>query len=91
MNKPKNRTIYGTITTNLSSTQEKTSLVITGIPESCYESAKEVVIKITGDIEISHKLKRRDKTAIIVKFMNHKIKTKLLIQRKDQTEKYFFN
>lgn len=68
----------------------KNSLEITGIPESCYESTEEVVIKIAevlnvditpGDIEISHKLKRRDKTAIIVKFMNHKIKTKLYKER----------
>ena len=34
-----------------------------------------------GDIEISLKRKRRDKTTIIVKFMNHKIKTKLYKER----------
>ena len=64
----------------------KNSLEITGIPES----TEEIVIKIAevlnvditpGDIEISHKLKRRDKTIIIVKFMNHKIKTKLYKER----------
>ena len=62
----------------------KNSLEIHGVPEDAYISTEEVVIKLgevlevpisSEDIEISHKLKTRNK-AIIVKFLNHKGKSK---------------
>ena len=63
----------------------KNSLEIHGVPEDAYTSTEEVVIKLgevleapisSEDIEISHKLKTRNK-AIIVEFLNHKVKSKL--------------
>ena len=55
----------------------KNSLVIHGIPESAYTSTEEVVLKLTGavnvdvspeDIEILRKLNRKGVKPIIVKF-----------------------
>ena len=63
----------------------KNSLEIHGVPEDAYTSTEDVVTKLgevlevpisSEDIEISHKLKTRSK-AIIVKFLNHKVKSKL--------------
>ena len=60
-----------------------------GVPEDGYESTEEVVIKLGAllgvditpqDIEISHKLKRRNKP-IIVKFSSYKTKSKLYKKR----------
>ena len=58
---------------------------IHGILEAAYESSEEVVLKLalalevpsitSNDIEISHKLTTKGK--IIVKFQNHKVKSKL--------------
>ena len=65
----------------------KNSLEIHGVPKEAYSSTEEAVLAIanalevdisSNDIEISHHLKRRNNnTAIIVKFANHKDKTKL--------------
>ena len=64
----------------------KNSLEIHGIPESAYTSTEEVVLKLAGavnvdvnpeDIEISHKLNRKGVKPIIVKFQNHKVKSRL--------------
>ena len=66
----------------------KNSLEIHGVPKEAYSSTEEAVLAIanalldvdisSNDIEISHHLKRRNSnTAIIVKFANHKDKTKL--------------
>ena len=68
----------------------KNSLEIVGVPESCYTTTEEVVLKIANtlnvdispnDIEISHKLKRKEANAIIAKFVSHKVKTKLYKER----------
>ena len=59
-------------------------------PKSCYTTTEEVVLKIANalnvdispnDIEISHKLKRKEENAIIAKFVSHKVKTKLYKER----------
>ena len=65
----------------------KNSLEIHGVPKEAYSSTEEAVLAIanalevdisSNDIEISRYLKRRNNnTAIIVKFANHKDKTKL--------------
>ena len=65
----------------------KNTVEIHGIPENVYTSTEDVVLKVAealnvpvvaGDIEISHKLKRRNgMTPIIVKFASHKVKSKL--------------
>ena len=64
----------------------KNSLEIVGVPESAYESTEEVAIRIgeavnitikPEDIEISHKLRRKNSKPVIVKFLSHKVKTRL--------------
>jgi len=71
----------------------KNSLEITGVPESCYSSTEEVVMKVAhvlnvdispNDIEFSHELKRKGASysSIIVKFISHNAKTKLYKERK---------
>ena len=64
----------------------KNSLEIVGVPETAYTSTEEVVIRIgeavnitinPEDIEISHKLKRKNSRPIIVKFLSHKVKSRL--------------
>ena len=64
----------------------KNSLEIVGVPESAYESTEEVAIRIgeavnitikSEDIEISHKLRRKNSKPVIVKFLSHKVKTRL--------------
>ena len=65
----------------------KNTVEIHGISENVYTSTEDVVLKVAealnvpvvaGDIEISHKLKRRNgMTPIIVKFASHKVKSKL--------------
>ena len=68
----------------------KNSLEIVGVPETAYPSTEELVIRVgeilnveikPEDIEISHKLKRKYTNAVIVKFLSHKVKTKLYKQR----------
>ncbi|XP_068720522.1 uncharacterized protein [Montipora capricornis] len=70
----------------------KNSLEIQGIPDQCYSTTEEVVLKLAGvlnvnvnptDIEISHKLKRRgnNSSPIIVKFLSHKVKTNFYKER----------
>ena len=69
----------------------KNSLGISVVPESCYTSTEEVVLKVAqaidvnitpNDIEISHKLKRRGSSNIIIaKFVSHKTKSKLYKER----------
>ena len=70
----------------------KNSLEIHGIPEDCYLTTEEVVLKLAtalnvnanpGDIEITHKLKRRgnNSSPVIVKFISHKVKTSLYEER----------
>ena len=64
---------------------------IHGILEEAYETTEEVVLKLANaldvqvnsqDIEISHKLRRKGAKPIIVKFVSHKVKTKLYKARK---------
>ena len=64
----------------------KNSLELLGVPEGAYTSTDEVVIRIgeainvdikPGDIEISHKLKRKTTKPVIVKFVSHKVKSLL--------------
>ena len=59
---------------------------IHGIPEKAYETTEEVVLKLANaldvpvnpqGIEIPHKLKRKGTKPIIVRFVSHKVKTKL--------------
>ena len=54
----------------------KNSLEIIGVPESAYTSTEELTIRVgevlnvqikPEDIDISHKLKRKNKNAVIVK------------------------
>lgn len=68
----------------------KSSLKIHGLPENVYSSTEEAVLEIAkvlnvemipNNIDISHKLKRKGKTFIIVKFSSHKIKTELYKER----------
>ena len=68
----------------------KNSLEIIGVPENAYKSTEELVIRVgealnveikPDDIEISHKLKRKSTTAVIVKFLSHKVKSRLYKQR----------
>ena len=68
----------------------KNSLEIYEVPESTYESPEEVVMKIAealevpvqpNDIEIVHKLKRKGNKPINVKFLSHKVKSKLYKSR----------
>ena len=60
------------------------------MPENAYESTEELVIRVDealnveiklDDIEISHKLKRKNTKAVIVKFLSHKVKSRLYKQR----------
>ena len=65
----------------------KNSGEIHGIPENVYTSTEEAVLKLADvlnvpvaaeDLEISHKLKRRNgRRPIIVKFCSHKVKSRL--------------
>lgn len=76
---------------NLEQYSTKNSLKIHGIPENIYTSTEEVVLKVAEavnvpvaaeDIEISHKLRRRNgMKPIIVKFCNHKVKSRLYKER----------
>ena len=70
----------------------KNSLEIQGIPDQCYSTTEEIVLKLAGvlnvnvipaNIEMSHKLKRRgnNSSPIIVKFLSHKVKTNLYKER----------
>ena len=72
---------------NLEQYTRKNSLEFHGIPENSYESTEEAILKIAAalevqvipsDIEISHKLRRKnDNSVIIAKFCSHKMKTSL--------------
>lgn len=64
----------------------KNSLEILGVPEGAYTSTDELVIRIgeainvdikPEDIEISHKIKRKNSKPVIVKFLSHKTKSLL--------------
>ena len=76
---------------NLEQYSRKNSLEIHGIPENIYTSTEEVVLKVAEavnvpvaaeDIEISHKLRRRNgMKPIIVKFCSHKVKSRLHKER----------
>jgi len=70
----------------------RNSLEIHGIPDDCYSSTEEVVLKLAAvlnvnvnpsDIEITHKLKRRgnNSSPVIVKFISHKVETSLYKDR----------
>ena len=68
---------------------------ILGVPEGAYTSTDEVVTRIGAainvdikpeDIEISHKLKRKNTKPVIVKFVSHKEKISSL-QSENQAEK----
>lgn len=70
---------------NLEQYTRKNSLEFHGVPENSYDSTEEAILKIAAalevqvtpsDIEISHKLKRKnDSSVIIAKFCSHKVKT----------------
>ena len=73
---------------NLEQYTRKNSIEIQGVPEDAYVNTEAVVIKVTEalnvtiepeDVEISHKLKRGK--GIIVKFVSHKVKTRLYKER----------
>ena len=64
----------------------KNSLEILGVPEGAYTSTDEIVTRIGAainvdikpeDIEISHKLKRKNAKPVIVIFVSHKVKSLL--------------
>ena len=70
----------------------KNSLEIHGIPEDCYSTTEEVVLKLAtsfnvnvnpSDLEMTHKLKRRrnNSSPVIVNFISHKVKTSLYKER----------
>ena len=68
----------------------KNSLKIHGIPESAYDSTEDVVMKVAEaldveikpeDIDISQKLFSEGEKSVIVKFISHKIKSKLYKKR----------
>lgn len=76
---------------NLEQYTRKNSLEIHGIPDNLYSNPEEVIHKVAeainvsiepSDIEICHKLKRdKGVPPIIVKFISHKIKSKLYRER----------
>jgi len=60
------------------------------VPENAYELTEELVIRVgealnveikPDDIEILHKLKRKNTKAVIVKFLSRKVKSRLYKQR----------
>ena len=61
----------------------KNSLKIHGIPESAYDSTEDVVMKVAEalDVEITQKLFSEGEKSVIVKFISHKIKSKLYKKR----------
>ena len=73
---------------NLEQYSRKNSFEIHGVPQNAYTFTEHVVIKVAEalnitveqeDIEISHKIYRGK--AIIAKFVNHKVKSKLYKER----------
>ena len=71
---------------NLEQYTRKQSLEICGIPDNLYSSTEEAVLKIAEvlevpmspeDIHISHKIKNKGAGSILVKFPNHKAKSRL--------------
>ena len=63
----------------------KQSLEICGIPDNAYSTTKEAVLKLAetsdiplspGDKNISHKIKRKGASTILVKFQSHKSKSR---------------
>ena len=64
----------------------KNSLELHGIPRGAYSSTEEAVLKVTNalnvnvrpeDIEISHHIRLKHSEAIIVKFVSHKVKSRV--------------
>ena len=64
----------------------KNSLELHGIPRDAYSSTEEAVLKVTNalnvnvrpeDIEISHHIRLKRNEAIIVKFVSHKVKSRV--------------
>ena len=62
------------------------SLELHGIPRGAYSSTEEAVLKVTNalnvnvrpqDIEISHHIRLKHSEAIIVKFVSHKVKSRV--------------
>lgn len=82
--------LYGRLD-DLEQYTRKNSLEIHGISQNAYTATEDVVIKLgealnvpitSSDIEISHRLKRQGgNSPIVVKFLNHKIKSKLYRER----------
>ena len=81
-----------TVLDDLEQYTRKNSLEIHWIPDDCYSSTEEVVLKLPAvlnvnvnpsDIEITHKLKQRgnNSSPVIVKFISHKVKTTLYKER----------
>ena len=71
---------------NLEQYTRKQSLEICGIPDSLYSSTEEAVLKIAEvlevpmspeDVSISHKIKSKGVSSILVKFQRHKAKSRL--------------
>jgi len=70
---------------NLEQYTRKQSLEISGIPDNAYSTTEEAVLKLAerlevplspGDINISHKIKRKGTGTILVKFQSHKAKSR---------------
>ena len=72
---------------NLEQYTLKNSLEFHEVPENSYESTEQAILKIAAalevqvipsDIEISHKLRRKNNNSVIIaKFCSHKVKTSL--------------
>ena len=72
---------------NLEQYTRKNSLEFHGVPENSYESTEQAILRIAAalevqvipsDIEISHKLRRKNKNSVIIaRFCSHKVKTSL--------------
>ena len=71
----------------------KNGLITHGIPEDCFSTTEEVVLKLAtafnvnvnpSDIEITHKLKRRgnNSSPVIVKFISHNVLQRVYIRKK---------
>ena len=85
---------------NLEQYTRKNSLEFHGVPENSYESTEQAILEIAAalevqvspsDIEISHKLRRKNNNSVIIaKFCSHKVKTKARIKLKNIEAAYLF-
>jgi len=70
---------------NLEQYTRKQSLEISGIPDNAYSTTEEAILKLAeilevslspGNINISHKIKRKGTSTILVKFQSHIAKSR---------------